>query len=125
MKNEKPKKLLLRVKNKNPDMYTYLIFQYSNFFLAGKIFAETFHVKILVMYRKIDKKFAFKYHHPKHAFSFALCTIFTILLTFLDKSCNAHMLDASGACVIAIWSQDLLLNSGRSYATFGTKIPVF
>ena len=51
------------------------------------------------------------------------CTIFTILLTFLDKSCNAHMLQV---CIIAIWSQGPILNTGRSsYATFGTKIPVF
>ena len=28
-------------------------------------------------------------------------------------------------CIIAIWSQGLILNSRRSYATFGTKIPVF
>ena len=28
-------------------------------------------------------------------------------------------------CIIAIWSQGLILTSGRSYATFGTKIPVF
>ena len=52
----------------------------------------------------------------------ALCMVFTILLTFLAKSCNAHMLQV---CFIAIWSQGLILNSGRSYAIFGTKIPVF
>ena len=27
--------------------------------------------------------------------------------------------------IIAIWTQGLNLNSGKSYATFGTKIPVF
>ena len=52
----------------------------------------------------------------------ALCTIFTILLTFLSKSYCAHMLQV---CIIAIRSQGLILNSGRSYATFGTKISVF
>ena len=54
----------------------------------------------------------------------ALCTIFTILLTFLGKSCNVHMLHASFV-YCAIWSQGVILNSGRSYATFGTTIPVF
>ena len=28
-------------------------------------------------------------------------------------------------CITAIWSQGLILNLGRSYATFGTNIPVF
>ena len=28
-------------------------------------------------------------------------------------------------CIIAIWSQDPILNSERLYSTFGTKIPVF
>ena len=28
-------------------------------------------------------------------------------------------------CILAILSQGLILNSGRSYTTFGTKIPVF
>ena len=28
-------------------------------------------------------------------------------------------------CIIAIWSQGLILNSGRSYTTFCTKIPVY
>ena len=50
--------------------------------------------------------------------------IFTILLTFLGKSCNAHMFHASGVHY-GYGSQGLILNSGRSYATFGTKIPVF
>ena len=27
--------------------------------------------------------------------------------------------------LIAFWSQGLILNSGRSYTTFGSKIPVF
>ena len=52
-----------------------------------------------------------------------LCKIFTILLTFLGKS--AHMLNASGVYNSGIWSQGLILHSGRSYATFGTKIPFF
>ena len=28
-------------------------------------------------------------------------------------------------CIVAKLSQGIILNSGRSYATFGTKIPVF
>ena len=48
-----------------------------------------------------------------------LCTIFTILLTFLGKSCNAHILVRN----IAIWSLGLILNLGRSYPTFGTNTP--
>ena len=35
------------------------------------------------------------------------------------------MIHASGVCIIAIWYQGLILNSGRSYATFRTMIPVF
>ena len=34
------------------------------------------------------------------------------------------MLHASGVYYIAIWSQGLILNLGRSYAIFGTKISV-
>ena len=49
----------------------------------------------------------------------ALCTIFTIPLTFFGKSCNAHMLHASGMYY------SLILNSRRSYVTFATKIPIF
>ena len=52
----------------------------------------------------------------------SLCTIFKILLTFLGKSCNSHMLYAS---IISILSQGLILNSRRSYTTFGTKIHLF
>ena len=36
-----------------------------------------------------------------------------------------HICSMLQVCIIAIWSQGLILNSGRSYATFGTKIPVF
>ena len=57
----------------------------------------------------------------------ALFTIFTILLTFLGKYCNAHMLHALGVYNIYMVSAPtvLVLKSGRSYATFGTNIPVF
>ena len=34
-----------------------------------------------------------------------------------------HICSMLQACIIAIWSNSLILNSGRSYATFGTKIP--
>ena len=44
-----------------------------------------------------------------------LCTIFTLLLTFLGKSCNAHMRHASG-----VYYSDMV-----SGPNFGTKIPVF
>ena len=47
------------------------------------------------------------------------------ILTFLDKSCNAHMLHASGVYYSGICYQGLILNLGRSCTTFGTKIPVF
>ena len=33
----------------------------------------------------------------------ALCTIFTIVLTFFGKFCNAHMLHASGTCVLQLY----------------------
>ena len=36
-----------------------------------------------------------------------------------------HICSMLQLCLIAIWSQGLLSNSGRSYATFGTMIPVF
>ena len=36
-----------------------------------------------------------------------------------------HMCSMLQVCITAIWSQALSLNSGRSYATFGTKILVF
>ena len=53
----------------------------------------------------------------------ALCTIFTILLTFLGKFCNAHRLHASG-----VNYSDMVLGpnfeSERSYATFGTLFKI-
>ena len=36
-----------------------------------------------------------------------------------------HICSMLQVCIIAKWSQGLLLNLGRSYATFGTNIPVF
>ena len=36
-----------------------------------------------------------------------------------------HICSMLQVCIIAIWSQGLILNLGRSYTTFGTKIPVF
>ena len=36
-----------------------------------------------------------------------------------------HIWSMLQVCIIAIWYQGLILNSGKSYATFGTKIPVF
>ena len=36
-----------------------------------------------------------------------------------------HICSMLDVCIVAIWSHGLILNSGRSYATFGTKIPVF
>ena len=75
----------------------------------------------------MSRWFALLLYPPNTLISPTLCTIFTILLTFFGKSCNEHMLQCSmlQVCIIAIWSQGLILNSGRSYATFGTKIPVF
>ena len=35
-----------------------------------------------------------------------------------------HICSMLQVCIIAIWSWGLILNSGRSYATFGTKMPV-
>ena len=35
-----------------------------------------------------------------------------------------HIFFMLQVCIIAIWSQGLILNSGRSYTTFDTKIPV-
>ena len=36
-----------------------------------------------------------------------------------------HICSMDQVCIIALWSQGLIFNSERSYATFGTKIPVF
>ena len=36
-----------------------------------------------------------------------------------------HICSMLQGYIIAIWMQGLILNSGRSYATFGPKIPVF
>ena len=52
------------------------------------------------------------------------CTIFTILLTFW-ANLVMHIYSMLQFCIIVIWSQGLILNLGRSYTTFGTKIPVF
>ena len=53
--------------------------------------------------------------------------IFTILPTFLGKSCYAHMLHASGATDGAYYSYMtyFILNSGRSYTTFGVPRYLF
>ena len=57
----------------------YLVFPY--FFLAHS-FGEEDVDRHVCLWRKGESR--------------ALCTIFTILLTFFGKSCNAHMLHASG-----------------------------
>ena len=36
-----------------------------------------------------------------------------------------HVCSMLQVCIVAIWFQGLILNSGRSYATFDNKIPVF
>ena len=52
--------------------------------------------KILRCHSQVDKDQS----RPLSAFGNSLCMIFTILLTFLGKSCNAHMLHTSGVYYI-------------------------
>ena len=61
--------------------------------------------------------------------------IWSFLLTTIDQKYSkrqnqTYITNGFGGftlqvCIIAIWSQGVILNSGRSYTTFDTKIPVF
>ena len=54
-----------------------------------------------------------------------ICRIFTILLTFLGKSCNEYMLHTSGVCCSYKVSGPSFEFRKVVHASFNTKIPVF
>ena len=66
-----------------------------------------------------------KYTMISLVFSQTLCTIFTILLTFLGKCCNAHMLHASGVDYSKLWPNfefwKVIHNFWNQYTCFQSK----
>ena len=59
------------------------------------------------------------------AAALTLCTRFSRFFWHFWANLVMHICSMLQVCIIAIWSQSLILNSRRSYAIFGAKISVF